>query len=72
MNEKLKKFLKEKEDCFKFVDYGNLPNSIKKEIFEMAWDFGHDCGDYQVKAYYEQFTEFVEKIIELHKKESKA
>ena len=58
--DKFEKRRLEKENLFKDIEYGNLPIEAKHEIFELAWDMGHSSGLYEVEAYYQELTEFIE------------
>ena len=60
----------EKEKLFNDITYGNLPLSVRKAIFETAWELGHSSGPNEVECYYNvlqiivnnDLTELQEKI----------
>jgi len=59
---RIEKMHAEKEALFQNITYGNLPEKVRRIIFEHAWEEGHSGGASEVELYYNDLTELVEKL----------
>ncbi len=48
-----------KETVIGFYGYGNLPQSVKNKVFELAWEAGHSSGYYDVASNMQDLLELV-------------
>lgn len=56
---------KEKEEIYqRITKYSKISSEvIRQYIFELAWDYGHSSGEYEVQGFYDELEELVYKCI---------